>query len=68
MNLFVTGVKKFWTEQEKEKVFEIFQENLESKKLPSLAVCRKVVQEQIIFKDRTAVMLKAFMHNILKKN
>ncbi|KAJ8970132.1 hypothetical protein NQ317_000097 [Molorchus minor] len=25
------SVKKFWTEEEKEKVFEIFQENLKSK-------------------------------------
>lgn len=65
--MYFAGVKRFWSDEEKEKVNEIFQSELKKKKLPSLATCRMVLKENNIFLDRTPEMLKAFISNIIKK-
>lgn len=65
--IYIAGVKKFWSDEEKEKAIEIFQNEMKRKKLPSLVMCRKAIMENKIFSDRTPEMLKAFLSNTLKK-
>ncbi|CAH1114874.1 unnamed protein product [Psylliodes chrysocephalus] len=45
-----------WTDEEKKKAFNIFSNELEEKKLPSLAFCKEVIQENQVFKGRTPEM------------
>ncbi|KAK9877663.1 hypothetical protein WA026_019334 [Henosepilachna vigintioctopunctata] len=62
------GVKRFWSEEEKNEVNKLFQKELKDNKLPSMAVCRKVIMENSILSNRTPEMLRAFLNNTFKRN
>ncbi|KAK9882911.1 hypothetical protein WA026_023711 [Henosepilachna vigintioctopunctata] len=61
------GVKKYWTTEEKQKIMELFEKNLKNRKLPSLAMCKTAIAENNVLKDRTPEMIKAYLHNNMKK-
>lgn len=64
----MTVKRQRWTDEEKKKAFNIFSNELEEKKLPSLAFCKEVIQENQVFKGRTPEMVKAFIYNTIKKS
>ncbi|KAK9878325.1 hypothetical protein WA026_021340 [Henosepilachna vigintioctopunctata] len=61
------GPRRFWSDEEKSLVETVFAENFKAKKLPSLSLCTKAIEENTTLRHRTPAVLKAFINNCLKK-
>ncbi|XP_074042513.1 uncharacterized protein isoform X2 [Leptinotarsa decemlineata] len=61
-------MRAYWTEEEKEIMFKIFERNLKGGILPGLKMCTEVQNKYPQLRHRTAVTLRAWVNNTIKKN
>lgn len=60
-------ISVYWTSEEKNAMREIFTKNLRDGILPGLKLCEDVRQQFPVLKNRTAVTMKAWINNEMKK-
>lgn len=58
----------YWSEKEKEIMYQVFQRNLQDGILPGLKMCGEIQQKYPELLNRTAATLRAWVNNTIKKN
>ncbi|KAL3279455.1 hypothetical protein HHI36_000487 [Cryptolaemus montrouzieri] len=61
------GTRKYWSNNEKMMVMKHFESYLTTNTLPSLRVCKTIIDKNPELRERTPEMLKAYIYNLMKR-
>lgn len=59
--------RKSWTTEERKAAKNIFQDNITSRKSPSLEKCKEILKNCYELQSRTPAQIKAWVNNHIKK-